>query len=204
MKVGFIFECGREGPDVKVCRHLLNRLNPNIQFIPRTLDNKPNLIEHCGTVSRELLKECEKVAIVWDLYPSWRPKGIRPCRHEDRVAIMQALYSEEVNLDRVVLICIQEELEAWLLADSRAVAAMLTLLKHPHAVGRIPKFSSPERIKNPKARLNRIFNRELGSTRRYVDYHHAVKIAEKIPDFQKLKRAETFRRFALKIAGVAI
>jgi hypothetical protein len=71
-------------------------------------------------------------------------------------------------------------------------------------VGRITKYSNPDRIRNPKARLTRVFNQELGSNRRYVDYQHAVKIAEQIPDFQRLRRSDSFRRFALKIACVAL
>jgi len=38
-KVGFIFECGRDGPDFKVCDHFLARLNPRVQMIPRFLDH---------------------------------------------------------------------------------------------------------------------------------------------------------------------
>jgi len=182
----------------------MGRLKPEIEFIPRTLDNKPNLIEHCGAVTRELLRECIKVAIIWDLFPPWREKGIRPCRREDREAIMQALQTERVDLDKVVLVCIQEELEAWLLADHRAVMTMLAPLKHPHPVGRIPRFSNPDRIRDPKARLTRIFNQELGPNRRYVDYLHALRIAEQIPDFQRIRRSDSFRRFAGKIACVAL
>jgi hypothetical protein len=204
MKVGFVFECGREGPDLKVFRHFVGRLKPEIEFIPRTLDNKPNLIEHCGIVANELLRECAKVAIIWDLFPPWREKKIRPCRREDRKAIIQALQSEGVDLDKVVLVCIQEELKAWLLADRRAVSAMLARLKQPHQVGKIPRFSNPDRIRNPKARLTKIFNEELGPNRRYVDYRHALRIAEQIPDFQRLRRSDSFRRFALKIACVAV
>jgi hypothetical protein len=47
------------------------------------LDNKKKLVEDCGPVAKALLSECEKVIIVWDLYPAWREKGIKPCRHED-------------------------------------------------------------------------------------------------------------------------
>ena len=64
MKIGFIFECGREGPDVKVCRHLVKQLDSNIEFVPLTLDNKPNLVEHCGVASMVLLKKCDRVVLV--------------------------------------------------------------------------------------------------------------------------------------------
>lgn len=202
MKIGFIFECGKEGPDIQVCRHLVRQLNPEIEFIPSALDNKPNLIEQCGPVAKVLLKECERVAIIWDLYPAWREKGIRPCRREDRVAIFQSLNAENVDRKKVALICIREELEAWLLADHRAVSILLRQLKDPHPIGRITQFKRPDNIKNPKAVLNKIFNKELGSNRKYVDYQHALQIAKNITDFQRIKRSESFKRFALKVSGI--
>ena len=72
MKIGFIFECGPDGPDIQVCRQLVHRLDPEIQFVASTLDNKKKLVENCGPVAKVLLSECEKVIIVWDLYPAWR------------------------------------------------------------------------------------------------------------------------------------
>ncbi len=202
MKIGFIFECGPEGPDVQVCRHLVHKLDPSIDFIPSTLDNKKKLVENCGAVAKALLDECEKVIVVWDLYPAWRERGVRPCRYEDRQAIFQSLQAENVNLNKVFLVCIQEELEAWLLADHRAVTAMLRPLKHPHPVSRISRFSNPDSVRNPKMRLTRIFTQELGPRRRYVDYRHALLIAREIGDFTKIRRSDSFQRFALKAAGL--
>jgi len=204
MKVGFILECGPEGPDVQVCRHLVHKLDPKIEFVPSTLDNKKNLLEDCGAVAKVLLDECKKVIVVWDLYPAWRERGVRPCRYEDRQAIFQSLQAENVNLSKVFLVCIKEMLEAWLLADHRAVTAMLQQLKHPHPVSRISRFSNPDGIRNPKIRLTRIFTQELGRRRRYVDYRHAIMIAREIDDFTKIRRSDSFQRFALKVAGLAL
>jgi hypothetical protein len=94
----------------------------------------------------------------------------------------------------------EEELEAWLLADYRAVTAMLQPLKHPHPVGRISRFSNPDGIRNPKKRLTKIFTQELGAGRRYVDYQHAIMLAREIPDFNRIRRSDSFKRFALKVA----
>jgi len=63
MKIGFIFECGPEGPDVQVCRHLVYKLDPTIEFFSSTLDNKKKLIEDCGAVAKVLLDECKKVIV---------------------------------------------------------------------------------------------------------------------------------------------
>jgi hypothetical protein len=43
MKIGFIFECGPEGPDVQVCHYLVQMLDPAIEFVPSTLDNNNKL-----------------------------------------------------------------------------------------------------------------------------------------------------------------
>ncbi len=204
MKIGFIFECGPEGPDVRVCRHLVHKLDPTIEFVSSTLDNKKNLVEDCGAVAKILLNECKKIIIIWDLYPAWRPKGVKPCRYGDRQSIFQSLQAENVNLNKVFLVCIKEMLEAWLLADYRAVTAMLRPLKHPHPVGRISRFSNPDSIRNPKQRLTRIFTQELGPRRRYVDYRHALLIAREISDFTKIRRSNSFKRFALKTAGLVL
>jgi hypothetical protein len=111
------------------------------------------------------------------------------------------LQAEEVDLDKVFLVCIKEMLEAWLLADHRAVTAMLQPLKHPHPVSRISRFSNPDSIRNPKKRLTRIFTQELGPRRRYVDYRHALLIARQIADFTKIRRSNSFQRFRSKVAG---
>ena len=204
MKIGFIFECGPDGADVQVCRHLVHKLDSKIQFVSNTLDNKKKLVEDCGPVTKTLLNDCEKVIIVWDLYPAWREKGIRPCRHEDRHAIFLSLKAEHVDLNRVFLVCIKEELEAWLLADHRAVTSMLQPLKHPHPGGRISRLTNPDSIRNPKARLTKILTQEPGKRRPYVDYQHAIMIAKEIPDFKRIRQSDSFKRFALKIAGLEL
>ena len=197
MKIGFIFECGPEGPDVQVCRYFVRRLDPNIGFVPVTLDNKPNLVEQCGEVAKILLQECRKVIVIWDLYPPWR--DVKPCRYEDRQNILSSLQCQNIDLNRVTLVCIREELEAWLMADIRAVTAVIAKLKHPHQVGRISQPRNPDNIPKPKTKLIKIFNQELRS--RYVDTQHALWIARAIPDYTRIRRSESFNRFALKVSG---
>ncbi len=166
MKIGFIFECGRAGADIQVCRHLVKLLNAGIEFVPIGMDNKPNMLENCGKTAKSLLETdgCQKVIIVWDLYPPWRDR--KPCRYEDRQTLFNSLQTERIDLNQVALVCICEELEAWLLADNQAVRDMIAELKRPHKTGRIRKFNHPDNIANPKTRLNKIFNQELGSGRR--------------------------------------
>ncbi len=199
MKVGMIFECGPQGADRKVCEHLAKRIRPDLEIKSETLDNKPNLIVECGMVAAELLEDgCERVVIVWDLYPAWRERSARPCRKEDREGITASLTSASIELDKIALVCIEEELEAWLLADNRAISKVLS--RPTHKVN-IKRQRNPERH-NPKKRMRKIFNKHIGQD--YVDRRHAERIAKAIPDFQRLRRIDTFRRFALKVADVEL
>jgi hypothetical protein len=77
-------------------------------------------------------------------------------------------------------------------------------VKQPHPVRRISRFSNPDSIRNPKQRLTRIFTQELGPRRRYGDYQHSILIAGAIEDFTKIRRSDSFQRFALKVAGMEL
>ena len=198
-RVAFIFGCGPDGPDVAVCRHLVTMLDPHIEFIPRTLDNKKLLVEDCGPVADQLLKDsCERVLIIWDLYPPWRDRP--PCRHEDREGIHQSLRNAGVRLARVHLVCICEEFEAWLLADERALRDFIARQRHPHPVSRIRRPTRPDRVRNPKARLTKLFNQELGQSRRYIDYQDAEPIVRSLPDLARVRRSPSFQRFEGKLS----
>jgi len=165
MKVGMIFECGPDGPDQQVCEYLARELAPDIEISSVTLDNKPNLVSECGQATASLLDEgCDRVIIVWDLYPAWRERGGRPCSKEDREAVFRSLARAGVASSYVYLVCIEEELEAWVLADERAITDVLSRPTHPVRLRRI---RYPERVSNPKKRLNRIFKEHSG--RRYND-----------------------------------
>ncbi len=191
MKVGMIFECGPQGADLQVCGHLAARVVPGIEVSPATLDNKRKLIADCGPVAGQLLANgCRGVMIIWDLFPPWRG-NTRPCRREDRQAIHRSLRRANVPSGRVALVCVHEELEAWLLADRRALEAVLSTAAHPV---RIRHARNPDRLRNPKKHLGRLF---LQHTRRqYVDRYHAIQIATSLPDLSQLRRVATFARFA--------
>jgi hypothetical protein len=194
MKLGLILECGPEGADKKVCEYLAQKLKPEIEVVSITLDNKPGLLENCGESAAQLLNDgCEKVVIVWDLYPPWREDGEKPCRQEDRENIFSKLTEAEVNLDKVFLVCIREELEAWLIADGRTVSEVLSTQTRRIKIGDEKR---PEQIRNPKMKLNKHFTQNRGIP--YSDLIHAERIVKAISDFSRLRRSESFVRFALK------
>ncbi len=203
-KIGFIFECGRGGPDYQVCHHLLGRLNPAVEMVARFLDNKPKLLDGCGEVASALLAidKCSRVVVVWDLEPTW---GGDACRHDNKELALVSLAAAKVPANRVLLLCIEQELECWLMADKRALETVLGRFKHPHPLGRLPTFGHPDaEITRPKTALISLFQRELGRGRKYVDRDHAILLARSIPDWSKISRSDSFRRFAEKAAGFVL
>ncbi len=195
MKIGMIFECGPQGADRKVCEYLAKQIKPDLEIESVTLDNKQKLIIDCGQAAAQLLTDgCHRVLIIWDLYPSWQREEA-PCRKEDREAIERSLNIAAADKEKVALVCIEEELEAWLLADHRAVSAVLS---KPHRKVNIKRQRSPERH-NPKKRMNRLFNENLG--RPYIDRVYAEQIVKAMPDLNRLKKVETFRRFASQLVN---
>lgn len=128
-----IFECGPQGADKKVCERFARQIKPDVQIVSITLDNKPNLVSNCGKVAAQLIKQgCDRILIVWDLYPAWREKGQKPCRKEDRQAIQDSLTNAGVTSANVYLICIEPELEEWFLYDLTALLSSIKLRRNAH------------------------------------------------------------------------
>ncbi len=198
MKVGLILECGPVGADKQVCKHLVATFFPGVDLAdPITLDNKPNLLARCGAVAATLLEDgCDRVVVMWDLYPAWREDGASPCRRNDCLAARESLNNAGVGDDKAFLVCVEEELEAWLLADGRALSAFLSRPTRPVT---IKDEKRPDQVRKPKTTLAQIIDQNGGG--RYIDRVHAVKIAEKIPDLGKIKKSPTFCRFVLKVTG---
>ena len=204
MKIGLITEGTIDGADQAVCSHLTLMIyrdaNIECQVVCRPLGNKPALKADCGTTAALLLEDgCDRVVIVWDLYPAWGEKGEKPCLHKDRTDIFQSLAAAQVDRESVRLVCIWACLEAWLLADGRALSVCFSTDEHPVT---IPDHKTSERIKKPKVELAQIMDRRCG--RKYEGHIHAKKIAQHITDFTRLRRCETFRRFAKKVADVEL
>lgn len=197
MKVGMIFECGPQGADLKVCEYLAKQIKPDIQIESITLDNKKKLVAECGKAAQLLLAGgCARVVIIWDLHPSWREEA--PCRKKDREDIMRSLEAADANVANVFLVCIEAELEAWLLSDNRAIAIVLS---KPHRSVRIKRMRQTEQIGNPKKRMTQIFKQNGGKP--YNDLIHAVKIVKAMPDLKRLQKVDTFSRFERLLIGKA-
>lgn len=194
MKIGLILECCDSGPDQHVCERLVNLILPEAELAFTTMSGKRKLLLGCGEAAAIHLEEgCDRVLIVWDLYPAWEEYGKPPCLHQDRAQIFQSLAAARINKDTdpVSLVCIKAELEAWLLADGRALSACFSTKTHPVTINDV---RNPERIKKPKNKLSQIIYENRCGTK-YQDHIHAKKIAAQIPDCTRLRRCETFKRF---------
>jgi hypothetical protein len=192
-----IFECGPAGADKVVCELLAQRLESGVQIISVTLDNKPKLLADCGQAAAGLLEDgCERIIIVWDLYPPWRENKAKPCQKEDRQAIAQSLKKANVKSKHVYLVCIKEELEAWLIADGRALSEVLS---RPAHLVKVPDTKKPDQTSKPKTKLMKLFQQNSGKP--YSDRIHARLIVEALPDLNRINRCASFVRFAVKATG---
>lgn len=196
MKIGFVFECGPQGADKQVCEYLAGKLLPNASFVSRTLDNKANLLSQAGKVAAALLGEgCARVLVVWDLRPAWPEKKHKPCRHNERTALLDSLAKAGIAKRPVFLVCIEQELEGWLLADEAKLSAFLSTDAHAYVAKRVKQ---PDRVPQPKASVLKHFKTARGW--RYEDRIHAVKIiCQGEPDLHKLRRSTSFARFESKL-----
>ncbi len=194
MKYGFIFECWIDGPDCNVLKHLVNKIVPEVMFEPVTLGNKAVLLEECAENADLLLRSgCDKVFIVWDLMPKY--SGCT-CIAQERNLIRQQLINKNVPLVNVEYIGIVHELESWLIADISALESILSTVEHPI---KLTRFRYPDREKNPKKKLKKLFKQYKGFE--YIDLDSALRIIKKVQRPEDLKRSETFKRFYFKLTG---
>lgn len=197
--LGLILECGPQGADKQVCEYLIERIRPGMRVRSETLDNKANLLRDSGKVAARLLKDgCECVLIVWDLRPAWPDRTDKPCRHAERIELLSRLAEAGVPEDApVYLVCVEQELESWLLANERALSAFLSTPAHPFPV---PRVRSPDRHPQPKAEVIGLFKQARGW--RYNDTVHAIRVLKAVQlDFGRLRSSESFCRFEKMVSA---
>lgn len=144
MKVGFVFECGPQGADKLVCEYLAGQLlAEGVEFISRTMDNKLKLLEGAAEIAKELLTDgCERVLIVWDLRPAWPDTTNKPCRAAERQNLLDALVKQNMQHQRVYLVCVEQELESWLLASEHAISAYLSTPAHAYEAKKVKNLTA--------------------------------------------------------------
>ncbi len=131
MKVGFVFECQPQGPDeliyTKVARDLCNHfeiLQENIS----PLGNKQIVINDSALDVLTMFDNgCEYVFIIWDRMPKWGGSG--RCSEHIK-SLTENLTQAGVDLNKIIMCCIDEMLESWLIADGRGVTNYFQRLNH--------------------------------------------------------------------------
>jgi hypothetical protein len=198
MRVGLILECGPFGADKQVCEYLIRTHFASVELGRCvTLTQKPNLLSECGAAAANLLDEGhDRVIVLWDLYPAWRQDGEKPCLSVDRKMVLASMAAAKVSADKIFLVCISEELEAWLLADGSALTTFLSRTTHP--VPRIQDRKVPDSVQNPKTVLTMLTQKH--GRPKYNDMTHAIQII-KLVDLNKLRRSASFQRFEAKVTG---
>jgi hypothetical protein len=199
MKVGFIVECGPKGAETEVIPFLAREIDKKVNPDVITLEKKTILKQECGKWAKALLERgCKKVIIMWDLLPDWGEYEGKGCQHDDRGEIFKSL--EEVGLivgdKRIFLICIHKMLEAWIIADERALSDFLSTKAHKVPV---KKQKDPESIRDPKSTLISLFKKSGSRFNHYNDTVHAIKIIQRVPDLNRLRNCDSFRRFEEKL-----
>jgi hypothetical protein len=198
MKLGLILECPFKGTDHQVYDYVIRKLCPSIEIsvVSTGTSNKPQMIESCGKIASMLLQieHCDAVAIIWDLMPPWKEKrrgkqGRKPCRHEDIVKIQTNLKSANVNVSKVKLICIEPELEGWIIVDGSALTKYKEEISSSRPVEKFNKVKQLNKSNDSKNRINKYLKRK------YNDVVDAIKIVKHFDNFDKVARKHTsFRR----------
>ena len=196
MTIGFIFECGPQGADKQVCEYLAGQLKPGEKIISRTLDTKLKLLEGAAHVAKQLLAEgCNRVMIVWDLRPAWPDRKDKPCRAKERKTLLDGLANHGLATEPVYLVCVEQELESWVIACDHAISDYLSTPAHPYKAKRVRR---PDQEKNPKAAMMNHFESARGW--KYEDRVHAVKVLRAAPlDLNRLRCSVSFQRFEDKL-----
>ena len=97
---------------------------------------------------------------VWDPRPAWPDKKNRPCRHAERKTVLMRLAEAGVSPHApVYLVCIEQELECWLLANERAISALLSTPAHPYSGSKV---QVPDSVVQPKSEMLKHFKKARG------------------------------------------
>ncbi len=196
MSIGLILECGPEGADKLVCEYFAARLRPGVALVSRTMDDKPSLLNDAATAASALLADgCERVLIVWDLRPAWPDTTTKACRAVERLTLLKSLTAAGLHGRPVYLVCVEQELESWLLADEAKLSSFLSTPEHAYTVARV---RAPDRVQIPKSKVMNHFREARGW--RYEDRVHAIKVLrEGEPNWSRLRRSDSFARFEAKL-----
>jgi hypothetical protein len=185
MKIGMILECTLSGPDVAVYTYVANQLCPQLVIEkPITKGDKKTLINEAALEAQTLLETgCYRVFIIWDKIPRWNIPG--NCI-TDREALLASLQHLKVDHNKVIMCCIDEMMESWLIADGRGMDAWLEWITKGKR--KLPKFGDHKNKQTQNAPKQRIQNYldEHYSLWTYSDYENNLDIVKRLPDLERV------------------
>jgi hypothetical protein len=194
MKVGFILECSPQGPDALIYPYLANLFCKKLELTkPETLVNKQRLINEGPLIAQTLIVDgCDYVFIIWDRMPKWGRSG----KCEDDIAILeQGLSQLKVNRDQIVLCCISDMLESWMIVNGKYI----TQYFQQFSTKPIQYFGD----NTDKASQSDPKNRITKYNGRYNDYIDNFKIVKLIDDFRMHSRwNDSFKFFKESIESI--
>lgn len=189
MKIGFVFECQDQGPDellyTKVAKDLCNDFEISQENIS-PLGNKHAVINESEIDVQAMFENgCEFVFIVWDRMPKWK-NGTGKCA-DDKATLTANLNKVGINLSKVIMCCIDEMLESWLIADGRGVTNYFKKFNPRSPIfpdhKKNEQNSPKDRIKHHNGKYNE-YNDNLGILNELNgDYSKAAKLNSSFGDF---------------------
>lgn len=189
MKVGFVFECQNQGSDEQVYTYIAKQLCDGLEILPEnisSLGNKPTVMNESATdVKIMLANGCEYVFIIWDRMPKWGGTG----KCEDHIATLTAhLATEKIDMTKIIVCCIDDMLESWMIADGRGVTNYFQSISHQSP--KFPDHSTKAEQVAPKDRLKK-------HNGRYNESVDNIGIVKALPDFTRaIKWNASFGNFA--------
>lgn len=205
MKLGFVFECSPGGGDIKLFQHILKLINPAFDFDTNfhhaALKSKKELEKDCGKEVKRLKDlGCQKIFVVWDLIPVWKEDGT-PCRHDDKEAIKKSLAAHQLTAHDIIFLCVEKELEAWLIADERALKDFF--ITKNSMKDEIKKVRTPDTHHDPKGLLTKYFKMYRG-VRSFEPMIYTEPLLKNYTNVRNLRRSESFKRFYFKLTGTEL
>jgi hypothetical protein len=190
MRIGFVLECSSKGPDADIYPYLAKLFCPNVEINKGdilTLINKSNVMNEGAAAIKILLETgCDYVFVIWDRMPKWGGTG--NCEAH-KATIVENLNSLGIDSARVVLCCIKDMLESWMLGDGNAITEYFQSLNPSHRLSRFPDYKSSIEQSKPEEKL-------VKYNGRYDKYSDNFKIVKRIKDFGKIAtRNDSFKFF---------
>lgn len=182
-KIGVIAE---DASDVEVITEILAKYMVRNTFSVKSMIGHGcgRIKQKCDSWSRLLFKRgCEHVFLFHDLD--------RDNECNLRKLLEKKLSPQEVPNSLIVIPI--EELEAWLLSDTKAIQYVFSLPKCPK------KISNCESVSSPKEHLAKMV---LSGGKRYVNTIHNKKISERV-SLENLKRCPSYAEFDNYLVKIA-